>query len=111
MLAFVTAVAEADSNIVGRFNNFARFLVVEHMQCMLVAEYPLLNKDPAELGLTGQKKIPDKIFLSSDVLLIDFTQKLLVNIAASAHQGKLKETSHRWRQHVFGLAIESHIDQ
>ena len=70
-----------------------------------------MHEDASHLGRSGHEEGHEKIVLDMHILMEQFTQRLLVDIAPDAHEGKLEEADHRRRQDIGGDAVFLQIEK
>ena len=94
MSRFMTAVAESQSDIVGFLHNVAGSLIIQDMAHILITENRFLDEYTSQLRLGCVEKILDKVLFHIHILVVKFTQILLINISPGPHQRKLKKSGH-----------------
>jgi hypothetical protein len=105
VLHLVTAVAGADGPVGGRADDLAGPLVIEHVHGVFGREHGLLHEDAAKLGFAVGKEGLDEVLFDVQILVEEFRQGLLVDVAARAHHGELEEPGHGRGQDVGRAAV------
>ena len=95
---FMTAVTEPQTDIFCLFHDVGRPLVIQNVVHPVIGQNRLLDEHAAQLCLRGIKQVLDEILLHIHILVIQFTEILLVNISSGPHQSKFNESGH-WRGH------------
>ena len=70
-----------------------------------------IDKNAPEFSVHAQEEVLDEILLHIDVLVEEFAQVLLVDIAPCAHERELEKADHRGRQDELAHAAVVGIDQ
>ena len=105
VIHLMSAVACAKSNILRFLHDMRGAFIIQDMVCLVIGQYRLLHKHPAQPCLCHKEQVLNKILLHIHILVIKLAQVLLVNIASCTHQGKLNEASHRRRHHELTLPM------
>ena len=116
MLRLVAAVADAHAHVLGRPDDLAGPLVVQHPQpavggrrfridlrrCrrergapLALRQRRLVDEHAPELRLAAGEQVQDEVVLNRDVLVEQLAQQLLVDVVADAHHRELEEAGHR----------------
>ena len=97
MVIFVAAEAGADTDKIGLFNNMSCSFIVQNMVCFFCHEDRFVDKDASELCVHPKKQIFNEILLYIYILIEEFAQVFLVDIASCTHQGKLEASEEAGR--------------
>ena len=88
-----------------------RPLIIQDVVHLIIGQNRLLDKHTAQLCLRGIKQILDEILLHIHILVIQFTEILLVNIPPGPHQGKFNKPGHRRGHHELPHSLVPGVHQ
>jgi hypothetical protein len=132
MLHLVAAVADAHAHVLGRPDDLAGPLVVQHPQpavggrrfridlrrCrrergapLALRQRRLVDEHAPELRLAAGEQVQDEVVLNRDVLVEELAQQLLVDVVADVHHRELEEAGHRGWERIDDAARTLHVEQ
>jgi hypothetical protein len=99
--------AKTDTNTNGGCvaDYFACAIMVQNSDSGSRLKSLFMGKYPSELGFAMGKQFADEVFLNAEVLIEQFSQYLLIDIASNPHHGKFEKSGHWGRQHISHMTI------